>query len=137
MGSVAIRLLTRARPGTVIPPVAPEIVVFPPEVDISNAACFGVELLVALRPGVGAMIADMTLTAFCDCSGIRELLIANDQARRNLAQLRVVVTTDAVQRVLHVTGFDQVLDIRSSMAAALTGSGHEDYLADSFQRSLQ
>ena len=121
-----MRLLTRARPRTVIPPVVPEIVVFPPEVDISNAACIGVELLVALRPGVAVVIADMTLTGFCDCSGIRELLIANDQARRNLAQLRVVVSTDAVRRVLHVTGVDQVLDIRTSMGAALTGSGRAD-----------
>jgi anti-anti-sigma factor len=125
MRSVPMRLLTRART-TVSSLVVPEIVVFPPEVDISNAGRFGAEGLAAFRPGVAVVIADMTLTDFCDCSGIRQLLIANDQAKRNLAQLRVVVATDAVRRVLHVTGFDRVLDIRPSMGAALTGSGCAD-----------
>ena len=113
---------TRGRPITVIPFVVPEIVVFPPEIDISNAACFGAELLAAFRPGAAVVIADMTLTDFCDSSGIRQLLIANDRAKRSLAQLRVVVSSDAVRRVLHVTGVDQVLDIRPSIGAALTGS---------------
>jgi anti-sigma B factor antagonist len=112
----------RARLSTVSPLVVPEIVVLPPEVDISNATRFGAELLAAFRPGVAVVIADMTLTDFCDSSGIRQLLIANDRAKSSLAQLRVVVTSDAVRRVLHVTGVDQVLDIRPSMGAALTGS---------------
>ena len=120
MRSVPMRL--RARPGTVSPFVVPEIVVFPPEVDISNAAFFGVELLAAFRPGVAVVIADMTLTEFCDSSGIRHLLIANRRAKKSLAQLRVVVTSDAVRRVLQVTGVDQVLDIRPNMGSALTGS---------------
>ena len=70
-----------ARHGTVSPLVIPEIVAFPPEVDINNAACFGVELLAALRPGVAVVIADMTLTEFCDSSGMRHLLIANHRAK--------------------------------------------------------
>ena len=112
----------RATPSTVRSLVVPEIVVFPPEVDISNAALFGVEMLAALRPGVPVVIADMTETAFCDSSGIRHLLIANRRAKRSLAQLRVVVTADAVRRVLHVTGVDQVLDIYPSLQEALTGT---------------
>ena len=97
----------------------PKIVVFPPEVDVTSAALFGVELLAALRPGVAVVISDMTLTAFCDSSGIRHHVIANHRARKSLAQLRVVVTTDAVRRVLHATGVDQVLDIYSSLQEAL------------------
>ena len=107
---------------TVSPLAVPEIVVFPAEVDISNAAFFGVELLASFRPGVAVVIADMTLTDFCDSSGIRHLLLANRRAKRCLAQLRVVVTSDAVRRALQVTGVDQALDIRPSMEAALTGS---------------
>jgi hypothetical protein len=85
----------RTRPSTVSPLAVPEIVLFPPEVDVSNAACFGVELLAAFRPGVAVVIADMTLTDFCDSSGIRHLLIANRRAKRCLVQLRVVVASDA------------------------------------------
>ena len=114
-----MRTRLRAPGSTVSALVLPEIVVFPPEVDVSNAALFGVELLAALRPGVAVVIADMTRTAFCDSSGIRHLLIANQRAKKRLAQLRVVVTADAVRRVLHVTGVDQVLDIYPSLQAAL------------------
>jgi hypothetical protein len=66
--------------------VVPEIVVFPAEIDISNAALFGVELLAAFRFGVAVVIAVMTETAFCDSSDIRHLLIANQRAKRSLAQ---------------------------------------------------
>ena len=116
----------RIRASSVSPLVVPEIVVFPPEVDISNAACLGADLLAAFRPGVAVVIADMTLTDFCDSSGIRHLVLANRRAKRCLAQLRVVVTSDAVLRVLRVTGVDQVLDIRPSMGTALTGTERAD-----------
>jgi anti-sigma B factor antagonist len=116
----------RTRTSTVSPLVVPEIVVFPAEVDISNAPRLGADLLAAFRPGVAVVIADMTLTDFCDSSGIRRLLIANDRAKGNLAQLRVVAVSGAVLRVLHMTGVDQVLDIRPSMGAALTGSEGTD-----------
>ena len=108
-----------ARQGTVCPLVLPEIVTFPAEVDISNAARLGSELLAACRQGVAVVIADMSRTAFCDSSGIRHLLIANDRAGKNLAQLRVVVATESVLRVLRVTGVDQVLDIYPSLQKAL------------------
>ena len=125
-----MRMRLRAPGSTVRPLVLPEIVVFPPEVDISNAALFGVEMLAALRPGVVVVIADMTLTEFCDSSGIRHLLIANQRAKRSLAQLRVVVTADTVRRVLHVTGVDQVLDIYPSLREALTGTPRISGLKD-------
>jgi anti-sigma B factor antagonist len=108
-----------ARHSIVSPLVVPEIVTVPAEVDISNSARLGAELLAALRPGVSVVIADMSRTAFCDSSGIRHLLIANDRAKKNLAQLRVVVAAEQVLRVLGVTGVDEVLDIYPSLQEAL------------------
>ena len=125
-----MRMRLRAPRSTVSPLVLPEIVVFPPEVDVSNAALFGVELLAALRPGVAIVIADMTRTAFCDSSGIRHLVIVNHRAKKSRAQLRVVVTADAVRRVLQVTGVDQMLDIYPSLQEALTGNPHSSGLVD-------
>jgi anti-sigma B factor antagonist len=125
-----MRMRLRAPRSTVSPLVLPEIVVFPPEVDVSNAALFGVELLAALRPGVAVVIADMTQTAFCDSSGIRHLLIVNHRAKKSLAQLRVVVTDDAVRRVLQMTGVDQMLDIYPSLQEALTANPHSSGLVD-------
>jgi anti-anti-sigma factor len=61
----------------------------------------------------------MSRPAFCDSSGIRHLLVANDRAGRNLGQLRVVVAAEQVLRVLRVTGVDEVLDIYPSLQKAL------------------
>ena len=99
-----------------------EIITFPAEVDISNSARLGSELLAAFRPGVTVVIADMSRTAFCDSFDTRRLLIANDRAGENLAQLRVVVATANVLRVLRLTGVDQVLDIYPSLPGALADS---------------
>jgi anti-sigma B factor antagonist len=108
-----------ARHRTVSPLVVPEIVTFPAEVDITNSARLGGDLITAFRPGVSVVIADMSRTAFCDSSGIRHLLIANDRASKNLAQLRVVVAAEQVLRVLRVTGVDEVLDLYPSLQKAL------------------
>lgn len=104
---------------TVSPLALPEIVEFPPEVDLTNADVVGARLLAALRPGVAVVIADMTATHFCDSSGVRQLAIAHGRAGSNLAQLRVVTAHAAVLRVLQITGLDQVLDIRPSIDCAL------------------
>jgi anti-sigma B factor antagonist len=106
-------------------PVRVEIIVFPSEVDISNAEYLGASLLAAIRPGVSMIIADMTTTYFCDSSGIRQLAIAHSRAKESLAQLRVVTTRVPVLRILHLTGLDQVLDIRPSLDGALANSGLE------------
>ena len=111
-----------ARRNTVSPLVVPEIVTFPAEVDISNCTRLGAELLAAFRPGFAVAVADMSLTAFCDSSGIRHLLIANDRAGKDLAPLRVVMATVNVLRVLRLTGMDQVLDIYPSLQNALADS---------------
>jgi anti-anti-sigma factor len=110
---------------TVRPLVVPEIVTFPPEIDITNAAGLGASLHSAIRPGVSVVIADMSLTGFCDSSGVRQLAIAHSRATRNLTQLRVVTACTAVLRILHLTGLDQVLDIRPTMDSALASSGPE------------
>ena len=115
-----------ARHSTVIPLVVPEIVRFPPEVDVTNAAEIGASLLAALRPGVAVIIADMAQTHFCDSSGIRQLVTAHNRAKRNLAQLRVVTSSAAVLRILHVTGLDQMLAIRPSMDSALANSDPQE-----------
>jgi anti-sigma B factor antagonist len=107
---------------TVKPLVVPEIVTLPREVDISNARRLGRDLLGAFGPRATVVIADMSLTEFCDSSGIRHLLIANDAAMAWGGELRVVVPSPAVLRVMEITGVDQVLRIYSSLGEALTGA---------------
>jgi anti-sigma B factor antagonist len=96
---------------TVKPLAVPQIVTLPREVDISNAPRIGRELLGAFGPRATVVIADMSLTEFCDSSGIRQLLIANDAAMAWGGELRVVVRSPAVLRVMEQLGVDRVLHI--------------------------
>jgi anti-sigma B factor antagonist len=105
---------------TVSPLIVPEIVTLPTEIDLANAESLGNELRAAVGSGAAVVIADMTRTVFCDSSGIRHLLIAHDAAVDKHAELRIVIPSAAVLRVLHVTGADHVLSIYRSLQAALT-----------------
>ena len=102
------------------PLVVPEIVTFPAEVDLDNARDLGTALIGAFGPGVAVVIADMTATTFCDSSGLRFLLMANDIAAERGAELRLVIPSQSVLRVFRVTGVDQLLRIYRSMADALS-----------------
>jgi anti-sigma B factor antagonist len=108
--------------GTVTPLVIPEIVTLPIEIDIRNAYRVARELCAALRPGVQVLIADLSLTEFCDSSGVRSILIARDKAIRCDAELRLVIPSVAVLRVLSVLGLEPLLEIYPSLGMALTSS---------------
>lgn len=106
---------------TIKPLAVPEIVTLPSEVDVKNALDVGCEILGAFGPDTPVVIADMSLTEFCDCTGIRHLLIANDAAKAWGGELRVVVSSDAVLRVMQVLRVDQALRIYGSLGEALSG----------------
>jgi anti-sigma B factor antagonist len=105
--------------GTVSPLVVPEIVALPAEIDIGNAVQVGEELGAALSSGTAVVIADMTLTEFCDSSGVRHLLMVHDRAVAGSAELRLVIRSAALLRVLQVMGVDRLLHIYPSLQAAL------------------
>jgi anti-sigma B factor antagonist len=101
--------------------VVPEIVALPREVDISNAPRIGSELLGAFGPRATVVIADMSLTEFCDSSGIRHLLIANDAASARGCELRLALPSPSVLRVMQTLGIDRMLRIYPSLEEALAG----------------
>jgi anti-sigma B factor antagonist len=111
---------SHARLTTATPLVVPEIVTLPEEIDIANAQRYGDELRAAFKPGVAVVIGDMSRTTFCDSTGIRHLLRASDKAADSGAELRLVIESSGVLRVLATTGVDQLLSIYPSMSAALT-----------------
>jgi anti-sigma B factor antagonist len=104
------------------PLVLPEIVCLPAEIDLVSSAAVGRQLLGAFRAGVAVVIADMSATEFCDSSGIRQLIIANNHAACTGAELRVVISSLAVRRALQVFGADQMLHLYPDMTSALTGA---------------
>ena len=100
---------------------APRVVVtLPAEIDLDNADQVGRQLDAALAPGVATVVADMTATRFCDTSGVRMLVLAHQGAAAHHAELRVVIPSANVLRVLAITKVDTVLRIYPSLQDALT-----------------
>jgi anti-sigma B factor antagonist len=102
--------------------VATAVAVLPVEIDVSNADRVAGELFAAIKPGVRVVIVDMTLTTFCDSSGLRAIAQAHDRAQTQGAELRLVTASPGVLRVLAVTGLDTVVPVHSQLDDALAAA---------------
>ena len=104
------------------------VVVTPEEVDITNAARLRGVLLETAAARPGTLVVDMRRTAFCDTAGIHVLVSAHKQARAECGELRLVITTPAVQRILTITGLDHVIphfgSREDALAAPFPGPGN-------------
>jgi anti-anti-sigma regulatory factor len=78
-----------------------------------------VTLTRALDDGTAVLVADAGATAFCGCSGVTALLLTHQRAAAAGAQLRVVVGSPPMRRILELTAADQVLNTYPTLAAAL------------------
>jgi anti-sigma B factor antagonist len=99
--------------------VRPTVVTLPDEIDMDNAERVGEDLQAAFAPGVTVVVADMTATTFCDSRGIRALVLAHKRAAASGAELRLVVPSPGVLRVLALLGLDRVAAIYPSLSEAL------------------
>jgi anti-sigma B factor antagonist len=97
----------------------PVIVSLPAEIDIANAEDVGEQLRAAFAPGVTVVIADLGSTVFCNVSGARQVLLAHKRALASNRELRVVISSARVLRVLAIMGLDCELEIYPDLAAAL------------------
>lgn len=95
------------------------VVSLPAEIDITNADQVREDLLSVLNQGAALLIADLSKTTFCDSAGVSALARSFRRAEASESEMRLVVSTLAVQRVLALTGIDRVLDIYPSVAASL------------------
>ena len=98
------------------------VVSLPAEIDITNAGQVREDLLSVLNQGADLLIADLSKTIFCDSSGVSALARSFRRAEASQSEMRLVVSTLAVQRVLALTGIDRLLDIYPSVAASLAAS---------------
>jgi anti-sigma B factor antagonist len=99
------------------------VITLPEEIDISNADQVRDELLSLLNRGPGVLIVDMAETTFCDSAGVNALVRAHKRATANEAELRLVVASPGVQRVLAITGVDRLISVYPTVAASLGGAG--------------
>jgi anti-sigma B factor antagonist len=98
------------------------VVSLPTEIDITNADQVREDLLSVLNQGAVLLVADLSRTTFCDSAGVSALARSFRRAEASQSDMRLVVTTVAVQRVLGLTGIDRLLDIYPSVAASLAAS---------------
>jgi anti-sigma B factor antagonist len=99
---------------------SPAIVVLPAEIDVTNSGQVLAVLTGALTPGVPLVIADMTSTVFCDTSGVRALVEANNRAETGNIGFRLAIPpTGSVRRVLELTGIIRVLPVYPSLDEAI------------------
>ena len=95
------------------------VVTLPGEINASNDGQIQDTLTSALDDGTAVLVADAAATAFCGCSGVTALLLAHHRAAAAGAQLRVVVGSPSMRRILQLTAADQVLNTYPTLAAAL------------------
>jgi anti-sigma B factor antagonist len=97
------------------------VVMLPAEVDLVSADQVREDLLSVLNLGADLLIADLSQTTFCDSAGIGALVRTFRRADASHSEMRLVVTTAAVRRVLSLTGIDRMIDIYPNVTAALAG----------------
>jgi anti-sigma B factor antagonist len=112
------------QPGTAGAAVSPQqprlaVVTLPGEIDASNDGQVQDTLTRALNDGTAVLVADAGGTTYCGCSGVTALLLTHHRAAAAGAQLRVVVGSSPMRRILELTAADQVLNIYPTLAAAL------------------
>lgn len=95
------------------------IVTLPQHMDESNAGQIREELLLVINRGATELIADLTQTDSCDHMGADAVARAYQCAAAAGTQLRLVVTAPAVHRVLTLNGFDRLIPMYPSLAAAI------------------
>jgi anti-anti-sigma factor len=104
-----------------------DVVVFPAEIDVCNAEIAFAALSAVLERGVRLVVADMTRSVFCDCSGVNALLGARRLAVRAGAELRVVTRNSQVHRLFDLTGAASHLAVFPDVGAALAGAAQASF----------
>jgi anti-sigma B factor antagonist len=95
------------------------VVTAPEEIDVANSGQFRAALLSAAILG-STVIVDLSGTEFCDSSGLSVLVRALRRAQAEGGELRLVVCTPAVRRIMAVTGVETIFPVFASLDQALS-----------------
>ncbi len=95
------------------------LVALPEHIDVSNAGQIREELLAVINRDADALIVDMTATISCDLTGADAVARAYQRAVVSRTELRLVVTSGVVLRMLGMTGVGRLVPVYPSVEAAL------------------
>src|ERR1700683_403626 len=99
------------------------MITLPEEIDISNSEQVREELLSLLNRGPAVLIVDMGAPTSCDSAAVTAVVRAHKRATANGAEVRLVVASLGVGRVLAITGVDRLIPVYPSMTASLAEPG--------------
>jgi anti-anti-sigma factor len=100
----------QARPPVLVPLAA--------EIDMTTCEQVHDQLSTALACGAPVVIADFTLTTFCDCATLRCLLAIQRQAAGRTEFRIAVPLASPVRRIMRMTGLDQQFRLYPTAAYA-------------------
>lgn len=96
------------------------------EVDASNVKEVGDRLRGLLSNRSVAMVVDLSQTTYLDSAGINLLFSLGEEMRGRQQRLGLVVADSSpIARMIVLTGLDQALPVRPSLADALADVGEE------------
>src|SRR5690348_7052030 len=101
------------------------VVTAPEEIDVTSADGLRTALVDAAARGHGTFVVDLSLTRFCDSSGLYALVAAHRRAQAEGGEVLLVVPDTAVLRALAIAGADQVILNFASLDEALAASMDE------------
>ncbi len=90
------------------------------ELDVVDAASLAAALAAARGPRI---IIDLAELEFIDCSGLRMLARAREQARQSGGDLLLAAPRRQVRRILALTGLAGVFSVHTSLAGAAQTAG--------------
>lgn len=95
------------------------VVSAPVEVDASNADGLRKLLLTCAEEGHAVVVVDMSETAFCDSTGLHQLVRAHKRAAAAGGGVRLVITAPTVLRLFAIVGIDRFFPIFKSLDEAV------------------
>lgn len=95
------------------------VVSAPAEVDVSNADGLRQLLLASADEGHAVLVVDMSGTAFCDSTGLHQLVRARKRATAAGGEVRLVITAPTVLRMFAIVGIDRFFPIFKSLDEAV------------------
>ncbi len=95
------------------------VVSAPVELDVSNADELRQLLLACADEGHAVLVVDMCETAFCDSTGLHQLVRAHKRATAAGGEVRLVITAPTVLRLFAIVGIDRFFPIFKSLDEAV------------------
>ncbi len=90
------------------------------KLDSNIAPSLKSELVVLNTDGIKNIIIDLTLTRYCDSSGLSAILVANRLCRNSQGTFVLTGLQDAVKKLISISQLDTILTITNSLTEADT-----------------